>query len=1279
MKNQFDRYFILAIFMFLMVISVSAQISDKFWQKKVISEVDGINKIERRTTPKEFSVYNLNVSLLKQELQNTPKNKSKLAKSNTVLSFPTASGNFEKYEVFESSIFDESLQEKYPDIKSYIGKSVENPETIIRFSLSKFGLHALILQSNNGAVYIDPFTSNKESYIVYSKKDLPSIASFECEVEELKVVSKESISSSAAKSENANDGKLRTFRLAIATTGEYSQFQLIYNGISANATEAFKKEVVLSAINATMTRVNAIFERDVSLTMKLVANNTNIIFLDPNTDGFTNDDGNVLINESQAVIDANIGFSNYDIGHTFSTGGGGLATLRSPCTASKAKGITGSSYPIGDAYDIDFVAHEMGHQFGANHTFNSDEGSCADGNRNDATAIEPGSGSTIMAYAGLCSPENVQSQSDDYFHLVSIREMWANITSGFSTCAVSTNTGNAAPIVNSLISYSLPISTPFVLNAEATDSNGDMLTYTWEQLDKEIALAPPVSTAVGGPAFRSVAPSTSSMRYFPNQATVIAGQILNTWEVLPSVARTMKFGVNVRDNNVNGGQTASQETTLTFVSTAGPFKITSQSASASWNSEETKTIIWDVANTNTAPINCANVNILLSTDGGYTFPITLASNVPNNGTANITVPNVTTSMGRVKVQSANNIFYDINDANITVQAKEFKMNFATDIANICKPTNAVYNFTYNTFLGFNEVTTFSATGNPAGTSVTFNPANATTNNTNVEVTVSGLGSVAAGNYTFNVVGTSATTSIVRNETLTLAVFDAAIASPVLTSPVNNTVEFKKPYTLNWLADVNAVSYQIQIATNVGFTNIVEQSTNVSTNTFSPQLLAVNTQYYWRVQSVNNCGTSSYSTVFNFTTADEICEVNNSTDIPKNIPDNSSIGISSIINITNNKLITDVNVRVNISHPYIQDLSLSLISPSGITILLSVENGGSGNNYTNTIFDDSAVTSISDGLPPFTGTYKPQMPLSYLNNSNAQGTWTLKVVDSGEADTGTINSWSVEICGIPQVSTDDDGDGVTNDVDLCPETVFGNSVDTLGCFKFPENNFEIEAIGETCPNKSNGEIKISANKTYNYSTTINGTVYNFTNNQTITGLSSGTYNFCIGVFVADENKTFEQCFSVVVEEGIIVSGKSTIIDNKVTIDITQGTAPFDVLINGILVLETSATSFSLDVNHGDLVQVKTNVDCEGVFSKEIDLLKSIIAYPNPTSGIFEITVPTGQKEVKIEIYGMLSQLISSKIHPILNGKVELNIENNSAGIYIAKIYLEKPVALKIVKN
>ncbi|SNR37849.1 Por secretion system C-terminal sorting domain-containing protein [Lutibacter agarilyticus] len=1276
MKLIHHKLLFSTLLFFGLVVNISAQTPDKLWFKSTDFQNNSKTKVERRSTPNNYKVYNLDLESLTDKLKNTPQRKDKKATSNLIIDFPSASGEIENYEIFEASVLDEVLQKKYPSIKSYVGKNTTNSAETIRFSVSKIGLHAMILQNKEGAVFIDPFTTDHKSYMVYSKKEVPSINPFVCMFDDVNDKTTTAKTVLSSKSLNANDSQMRSYRLAIATTGEYSQFQLTYHGISSTATETEKKEAILSAINVTMTRVNAIFERDVSLTMKLVTDTDKVIFLDPNTDNLTNDDGSVLINESQTVIDANIGFNNYDIGHTFSTGGGGLAQLNSPCTSSKARGITGSSFPIGDTYDIDFVAHEMGHQFGANHTFNSNEGSCS-GNKNDITSIEPGSGSTIMAYAGLCAPDNVQSQSDDYFHLVSIQEMWANISAGnSSSCATLTNTGNSAPVVNALNTYTIPISTPFALTAEASDPDSDTLTYTWEQLDPENAVAPPVATSIEGPSFRSITPSTSPTRYFPNQNTVIAGKLFDTWEVLPSVSRTMKFSVNVRDNNLSGGQSSSQETTITFDGTTGPFNVTSQTSSESWNSNESQTITWNIANTNNAPVNCSTVNILLSTDGGYTFPFELATNIPNNGTYTFSVPNITTNLGRIKVESVGNIFYAINKANLSIQAKEFQLDFSNSTAKVCKPSSAVYNFTYTTFLGFNEETTFSATGNPAGSTVTFSPTTATSNNTNIEVTVSGISNLTIGTYEINLKGVSATSAMEKSELVTLTVFDSTITTPTLTSPENNTVDLLNPFVFEWSADENAESYQIQLATDASFNSIVEENNTLTTNTFTANSLDFNTTYYWRVKSSNNCGESAFSEVFNFSTANVICNTYNSTDKSLEIPDNDPNGVNSIITVINNQTITDINVTVNITHPYVEDLTLTLTSPNGIAILLSVSNGGAGDNYTNTVFDDDATIKISDGFAPFTGSFIPQLPLANLNNIESKGDWTLNVADNGEADTGTILNWSLEICGLNiEVINDDDNDGITNDIDQCPNSTPGSKVNSVGCFTVAEGNFNIEGTGETCLGKANGQIVISTTETHNYTATINGTDYSFTNFQTINDLPAGTYDFCISI----NEENYEQCFTVVIETGATIAAKATISSNKAAIIISEGTAPFNILVNGKQVFKTSNTSFEIDVTHGDLVEVKTAIECEGVFSKNIDLIEGVLAYPNPSKGRFQITVPYSKKDITVKVYNVQSQLISTKNYSVYNGKILLNIEAVPTGVYFAKIMLDEPVSLKLIKQ
>ena len=1261
--------------LFFLNLSISGQSTDELWIKSTEKDKSSFKNYKRKTLPSKFNEYQLNINLLKGKLEKAPKRKGINSKSSTLISFPDANGKLEQYEVFEASIMEEELQKKNPSIRSYIGKGINNSNSIIRFSVTPMGLHAMILKDNESTMFIDPNRRNDDSYLVYSKNNLPEVEPFVCKFDELEANLKKNSSNISAKTENANDGKLRTFRLAVATTGEYSQFHLANQGILATATEDEKKTAVLSAIAATMTRVNAIFERDVALTMVLVTNNKNIIFLDAVSDEFTNDDGDKLIDESQSKIGSIIGSANYDIGHTFSTGGGGLAQLNSPCTTNKARGITGSNKPIGDAYDIDYVVHEMGHQFGAHHTFNGDALNCSGSNRNNSTAVEPGSGSTIMGYAGICSPQNVQDFSDDYFHLVSIREIWNNISVGNSKCGVQTTTSNSAPVISSLQNYTIPISTPFVLNASATDANGDNLTYTWEQLDTEIAKHPLVSTSVAGPTFRSVKPSTSSWRYFPDEATVLIGNLENEWEVLPSVSRTMKFGVTVRDNFVHGGQTASKENVITFDGNSGPFKVTSQNIAETWYSGTSQTITWDVANTNNAPVNCSNVNILFSKDGGLTYPIVLASNVSNNGNRLVVAPLDETTEGRVKIESVSNVFYTINAANITVQNSEFVMNFQEYFKETCIPNNVTYNFVYNTFLDFSEETSFSVSGIPAGAIATFNPLKAQSNNTPVQLTITNIGESNEGNFNILVSGTPATTVVTKSTALELNVYSTVVNKPTLLLPENNAPNMLKQVELKWGNDINASEYEVQIATDNTFASIFD-SAFISTNYYNPQGLQFGTTYFWRVKAINDCNKSIFSDTFNFTTGAETCLVNNSIEVPLNIPDNSISGVTSALYVSDNKTITGLKVKLNITHPWVGDLSLKLISPQGTEVLLAANLGDEGDGYVNTTFDDAGSNSINLGIAPFTGIYVPQESLSKFINEESYGEWLLKVIDGGPEDIGKINSWSIEICGINIVSNDNDKDGVPNSSDVCENTPLGSSVDSQGCtIPLASDNYNITAISETCLNSNNGQISISASQTSNYYILLNETKYNFTNSLTFADLSPGTYNFCIIV----TGGLYKNCYEVVISAGTTVSGKAVVNSSEVQINIEQGTPPFNVFVNDEEILQTLNTEFSIAIKHGDKVDVKTAAECEGVFSKTIDLFENIIAYPNPSSGDFEITLPVSEKEIRIDIYNIFGQLLSNRVYPVIYGKVKLNIDYYPSGLYLARVLAEKPVTLKIIKQ
>ncbi|UQB70328.1 zinc-dependent metalloprotease [Epilithonimonas zeae] len=636
-----------------------------FSQKNYWKQVSGIdNKLpvyDKTATPSKYKLFQLNMEEIKADLAKAPKRFSN--DESLVLKFPTAEGKLVDYVVQEASVMDPALQAKYPNLRSYLGYEKGNSGNSIRFSVSPYdGVNVMYFNAGKTA-YLDAYTQDKSTYMVYNREDLgPNLEGFACGY---KNPEGENIVSEPVPQSLVQDGQFRNYRLALSSTMEYSRYHINRAGLAGGTVEQ-KKEAVLAAMNTTMTRVNGVYEKTISLTMTMIANNDQLLSIDVDAyaPGFTNDSGSTLLNENQAFIDQTVGSAAYDIGHIFSTGGGGIAQLRSPCVAgSKARGVTGRGAPRTDAFDIDYVAHEMGHQWGAQHTFDN---SC-DSNRTTATSVEPGSGSTIMAYAGICPP-NIQGNSDAYFHVVSVNQMYSNITTGLgSNCGVKTANNNQVPVIQQLTNYSIPNGTAFVLSGNATDPDGDAVTYLWEQTDIRGATtsAAPVSTQTSGAVFRSYSPTTSNQRYFPVMSAVSAGNLTPTWEVIPTVARALNFALFVNDNKATGNQAARANTVVT-VTNSGPFKVTSQTVAANYNGGSSLPVTWDIAGTNAAPINTENVQILLSSDNGLTFPTVLAESVPNTGSADVILPNENNGNARIMVKAVNNIYFAVNSARFNI-------------------------------------------------------------------------------------------------------------------------------------------------------------------------------------------------------------------------------------------------------------------------------------------------------------------------------------------------------------------------------------------------------------------------------------------------------------------------------------------------------------------------------------------------------------------------------------------------------------------------------------
>lgn len=870
MKNL--RYGLL-VGMFFLFHTLFAQNTD--WiQKETFVNSETVSKFN--LSPQKVHFFELNEAAFKQRLANAPLRGGTFS-STTIVKVPGIGGQLESFKMYEASVFAPELAADFPNIKSYVGYSEENLGAQLRMSVSPKGVQTMISYINKPTVFMQPAGRNISTYVVYTRDARESmLGEFNCST-----IAEVQDRLTDTQPEDADDQILRRFRIAISVTGEYTAY---HGGTVPDA---------MAAINASMTRVNAIFETDMAVTFEVIANNQTVIFTNANTDPYSPsstglDDHPVYGGspwfatnwnvELQETLRDDIGEANYDIGHLFGAAGGGgnAGCIGCVCDTDFPQG-KGSGYtspadgiPEGDTFDVDYVAHEIGHQMGANHTW-------AFNTEGTGVNAEPGSGSTVMAYAGITGANNVQQNSDPYFHYHSIKQVLDNLVT--QTCWNANNSPmltNNPPNANAGDNYVIPQGTAYVLRGSATDADGgDALTYCWEQTDSgQVTNTTFGPTRTTGSMNRSLSPTTSPNRYIPKLSRVQSGQLTQTsptinspWETVATVNRTMNWALTVRDREPTAtgldGQSSFDLMAIQVTTSAGPFTVSSQTTNVSWEMGTSQTVTWNVANTNAAPVNTANVNILLSIDGGNTFPITLASNVPNDGSQTITVPVTSaTSQARIIVEGAGNIFFAMNSSNFTLVEPDFALVFTDNEETACQPANAVYNFTYNAFNGFSGTTNFSTVNLPAGATATFSPTSASVDGTSVTLTISGTAGVTFGNYTFSAQGTSGGTT--RASDVLLNVYSGTLTPVVLSSPSDAATNVPINNNFGWSANTNATNYVIEIATDAAFTNIIEAATITTTNYTATSLNLANT-YYWRVGISNDCVATVYSSTYSFTT------------------------------------------------------------------------------------------------------------------------------------------------------------------------------------------------------------------------------------------------------------------------------------------------------------------------------------------------------------------------------------------------------------------------------
>jgi len=1158
------------------------------------------------------------------------------------IQLPNPNGGLDTYNVLKNTTMHPDLAAAFPEIRTYDVIGVSDRTKRGKIDLTPHGFHAMIFDKENGTFFIDPTQQgNTSNYMVYYKKNFVTNKLMSCnhEQEEQSLINDIIGDTGEEVLISYASCVLRTYRLAVSATGEYTTF---HGGTVALA---------LAAQVTTMNRVNGVFEKEIAITMQIIPNNNLIVYTNAGTDPFTNGTPGAMINQNQTTITSIIGSANYDIGHVFGTNSGGLAGLGVVCSNSnKARGVTGSSAPVGDPFDIDYVAHEIGHQFAGNHTQNNNCNSVA------SARYEPGSASTIMGYAGICAP-NVQSNSDDYFHTRSLQEMGTFISGGSHTCPVITNIPNQAPSISATNgSVNLPISTPFALTATASDPNaGSTLYYRWEQYNNQASTQPPVSTATGGPNFRSFVSSTSPTRYFPSLASLATNGPF-TWEVVPSVVRTMAFRCTVHDDYQIGGCSDYVATTVTFDATAGPFVLTYPSATGIvWPIFTTQTVTWDVANTNNANVNCQNVNIYLSTNGGIEYPLLLASNVPNNGSAFVNVPNTPNTTSRVMVMSSNGTFFDVSNNNFTISGSVdgYELQLLNDSESVCQGVDAFYDINIDQFGNYTDPVALSLIGLPAGATTTWsaNPVN-TPGLSTLTITTSG---VASGLYNITVQGSS--TSGNQSAPISLNVGEGAPGPVSPITPAGGVDGVGVPVSFTWGTSATpGALYDILISTTPLFTVLSDFGMNLPNPTFTSNVLVPGFTYYWKVRSVNGCGVSEYSSANSFTAAN--CTEYAAQDLPIAISGTGTPVITSNIVVSDLGTITNVEVVDLIgTHTYMQDLVFTLTSPQGTSVILFGGLCGNQDNFNLNLSSIAPAGAIP--CPPTTGlTYQPQQPLTSFNGQSMQGTWTLTVNDNANVDGGALQSWALNICieespcvppTLPIVSGNTSvcaGDLVTLTVD------FGelNDAESWHWFETSCNTGTLLGTGNT--------VTFQANSSMNVMVAGAG------------GCVIPLECLLVEIEVNNVDASFQQV-------GMTLQANQSFAQHQWLDCSTDPSIPIIGATGPSYTLPSAIGSYALQASNGGCIKTSAclSVDMTSIENVELNLAT---IYPNPTAQSVFVSWDDFVSAQGINLYDAKGKLIYTSHLPVSG--MEIDLSSWSSGIYFLEFQTEQSTQFfKVIKN
>ncbi|MEM9819944.1 MAG: reprolysin-like metallopeptidase [Bacteroidota bacterium] len=1004
------RTFTLFSLCLLMAFNGWAQSKNNFWHS--IVEYPQLLSQDRSLIPNKYETFSLQFEAFKAALSNAPVERTVAARNQEfTIALPMPNGQMEQFAVWESSVMSPVLAAKFPEIKSYKGRSIDDPAKVVRFSISPAGFHGA-MHTLEGQIYIDPYVVGMvDTYMSYYTRDHyvntgPKSCGFDPASLETATPENEGTGSDDPGIAQAQGGPvdLYVYKMALSCTAEFAQ---IHGGTTNGAMEA---------INTAVNRLNLLYEKDMATSFQLVDNNDELIFTDPDTDPFNNpSNGGGLLGQNSALLSQVVGASNYDIGHVFTAAcGGGLAGIAggTVCSLNKGRGVTchGSANVTGIVMEV--MAHEIGHQFSAGHTWNHCPG--IEQQYAAGSAFEPGSGSTILSYSGSCgSANNVQSFSDDYFHVGSLNQMYFLSRNGDgSSCPDIITTNNNAPDLTIPIEggFHIPISTPFELVAQGSDPDGDVITYCWEQYNTG-PYAPLGEPFGSGPIFRSYPPNSSPSRIFP-RLTDIINNLSNNRELLPTYSRNLKFRCTVRDNDEEVGGVVWEEVSFEATDQAGPFLVLYPNETTVVEVGSFEEITWDVANTNNGPVNCQNVNILLSLDGGLTYPVTLAENTANDGLHGIVVPDQVTTTARIKVEAADNIFFDIsnNDFSIvSVLEPGYSLQITPSDILACPPEIVEIELTSGSLLGFDNPITYSVVNLPAGATAQFTVNNVLPGgSTNLLLDLSDVEVFEA--TTFQIEANADGTETVTRD-ININIVNNDFSSLALLEPVNGLNDSDVLPDFTWEGTPNAEFYIVQISTTPTFGNIVETgSASDGVNNYIPSTqLEIGTVYYWRVIPVNICGEGTPTGAFAFRTASLVCQNFETDGIIEPISGAGFPVVTSKLDVPTGGSISDLNVTsVDGEHDIVGDIDVQLISPQGTSVTL-FSDILCGTITFDLGFDDQSPLDVP--CPPTGGSYKPQDPdgLAKFNGQNSMGEWTLRVevIDNGVG--GELRDFGLEIC------------------------------------------------------------------------------------------------------------------------------------------------------------------------------------------------------------------------------------------------------------------------------